>query len=186
MNNQICVFCDKEKRLKNKNCYYEQLMRFFNTFCRFTDKRGPDECWPWMGARNPKGYGRIYYIKKSIVAHRAAWMIQNSGDLIPKGLFVLHKCDNPWCVNYKHLFLGTAADNTKDMMLKKRHKTSNNSYFGSKVFQATINESIALEIKQKIKQKLTCPEIAKSLNINKHIVYDIKRNKTWKHVILKE
>lgn len=78
------------------------------------------ECWIWTGAR--MRYGYFQYGKKLIGAHRVAWELRNGP--IPDGLYVLHRCDNPPCVRPDHLFLGTAADNTADMVAKGRYRHS--------------------------------------------------------------
>ena len=77
------------------------------------------DCWVWIGALHSqaKMYGN-FRIGKPQKAHRASWLLFN-GD-IPNSFHVLHKCDNPWCVNPKHLFLGTNADNIKDKVKKGR------------------------------------------------------------------
>lgn len=58
--------------------------------------------------------------KKNIYVHRREWEKHNG--TIPKGMMVLHKCDNPPCYNIEHLFLGTAQENTDDMIVKGRSK----------------------------------------------------------------
>ena len=83
------------------------------------DKRGPDECWPWRACRHPRGYGKIGADAKTLVASRVAWEIAHQTQ-IPPGLFVLHSCDNPPCVNPAHLSLGTARDNLIDAISKGR------------------------------------------------------------------
>lgn len=84
------------------------------------DRRGADECWPWLAGHYPYGYGCIYLATKKRMepAHRASWMIHFGP--IPNRMHVLHKCDNPECVNPRHLFLGTNNDNVQDKMRKGR------------------------------------------------------------------
>lgn len=76
-------------------------------------------CWEWAAAKNGKGYGRIYAWGKQQSAHRVSYALAYGP--IPLGLFVLHHCDNPGCVNPNHLFLGTQKDNIHDMLRKGRH-----------------------------------------------------------------
>lgn len=77
-------------------------------------------CWLWDGRYSNAGYGTYGggRARERVQAHRLAWEEMNGP--IPDGLFVLHKCDVRGCVNVDHLFLGTAKDNTRDMMAKGR------------------------------------------------------------------
>jgi hypothetical protein len=78
-----------------------------------------DDCWLWMGSRNALRYGYGVYGKGGKYAHRLSWEIHH-GRPIPPGMNILHRCDNPPCVNPDHLFLGTQADNVVDMVRKGR------------------------------------------------------------------
>lgn len=77
------------------------------------------ECIEFSGLKDSHGYGKKFKNGKHWKAHRLAW-VQVNGH-IPAGMKVLHRCDNPACVNVEHLFLGSNKDNSQDMVAKGRH-----------------------------------------------------------------
>lgn len=91
-------------------------------FERYVMPGALDECWEWMGSRLPRGYGTYGRAKNKVLAHRAA--LARSGVEVPKGMKVLHSCDNPPCCNPAHLRVGTQADNVTDMWARGRANIS--------------------------------------------------------------
>lgn len=118
------------------------------------------------------------YHRKMMSAHRVSYELHNG--TIPDGLFVCHKCDNPACVNPKHLFLGTPDDNMKDKVKKGRHKWNPPTFHGekhpmAKLTQAQVDEIRGLFATNTYKKV----ELAKRFNIsNTHVGY-ILSGKAW-------
>lgn len=83
----------------------------------------PNGCLNWTASKFKDGYGQFRHdaSRPNVRAHRDAWELFQGP--IPDGFQVLHRCDNPACVNVDHLFLGTHQDNVLDKVCKKRHRT---------------------------------------------------------------
>jgi len=131
-----------------------------------------DNCWLWNGCCNRDGYGEIYYNKGYISTHRLSWIFAHQ--FIPEGMQVLHKCDNPPCVNPDHLFLGTHTDNMRDMNLKGRLNIPK----GELSCHARLNEKQIAEIRN---SPLLQRELAEIYHVSRSHIGNIKCNHKWKH-----
>jgi hypothetical protein len=140
-------------------------------------------CWEWTGSLFHDGYGQIWsgdYTEKGGPdmrgAHRVMWKYVN-GD--PGDLCVLHKCDNRLCVNPEHLFLGTHADNRRDMCAKGRDVKSLRCNAGEKNPQSKLTEDKVLEIR---KSRLPAKDLALKYGISLTQVYKILNRAKWTHI----
>ena len=144
---------------------------------RFWEKvevRDLHECWQWRASTKVGGYGKIADDDGRIqLAHRIAYRLV-FGDF-PLGLVVSHRCDNPGCVNPQHLFLGTQAENLRDMRIKRR----DNPPRGSRHPKARLDESLVARVRADVRSHR---RIAKDYGIGKSTVGMIKAGATWIHV----
>lgn len=146
-------------------------------FWQKVDRRSPNDCWLWTGGMHASGYGSGCTDKNSeeqILAHRLSWQLHFGS--IPDGLFVCHHCDNRPCVNPAHLFLGTPADNTRDMVQKNRQVQ------GESTRTAKLTISQVAEIRSRFANGETQTDIARNYNVSKSCIYLIVRSKNWKSV----
>ena len=110
------VKCGRQLAARNHTRSSEQAIEIF--WSRVDRSGGDKSCWNWTASRKPAGYGHMSWNGRENGTHRISWELAHGA--IPDGLFVLHACDNPRCVNPAHLFLGTHQDNVTDMMRKGR------------------------------------------------------------------
>lgn len=137
---------------------------------------GPDGCWEWQGHRQSRGYGIIGVNRKQVLTHRLSWELANGP--IPDGKNVCHKCDNPPCVNPRHLFIGTQADNMADKSKKGRA----GALAGEKHPRSKLTEMDVKCIRYLLSIGYTQQEIADKFNISQSNVNSINLRQLWKHV----
>jgi len=141
------------------------------------------DCWTWTASLSTAGYGR-FKIKSysSEAAHRVAYALANHEH--PKGMLVLHSCDNPKCVNPKHLRLGTAKDNMDDMFKRNRNKSSDQS--GANNSNSKLTEIQVLAIKGMIAEGRKNTHIAPEFGVTHQLISKIRRGHIWHEVNLPE
>jgi hypothetical protein len=137
-------------------------------------------CWEWIGQSLVSGYGRMRFDGTYQSSHRISWQMHYGS--IPKGLNVLHKCDNRLCVNPEHLFLGTQQDNMIDMVTKGRGNPPRGKFHTF----AKLTEEQVIEIYKRAKNGDGLTALARNFNVHMTTVFDIKTQRTWKHLTSKE
>ena len=137
------------------------------------------KCWEFQGSKDRNGYGLIAYDGKVRLVHRLAYMYFNNAsleDIAEK--VVMHKCDNPCCVNPKHLMLGTQSDNIHDMHRKGRGPNIRGENNGN----SKLTDYQAKKIKQLYDIGLSQEELSKMFNVSRRTVYNIRTGATWGHL----
>jgi len=132
------------------------------------------DCWKWIGSTTGKtGYGQMKWDGRLQVASRIAWQITHG--VIPKGLFVLHKCDNPKCVNPNHLFLGTKQDNMDDMKYKGRSPNNAGEFNPS----AKLKKLQVDEIRDRYAKGERQSELGKKYGVTRQTIWQVVHNIHW-------
>lgn len=194
---RTCVQCGKifhvypsQLRYRNVGCCNREcadLFRHKHVLRHFWDKiaaGGPDECWQWLGGTRRDGYGVFVlcgfrHIEER--AHRFMYSLVHSG--IPDGLYVLHTCDNPPCVNPNHLYAGTQLDNMHDCIARNRRPQYylepmlGSDHPNSKL---TTGDVLTIRARREAGEKLSV--IARDFPISRTTAGLICQRKAWKHV----
>lgn len=149
---------------------------------RFEEKFTPEPnsgCWLWIGAYGSRHgeYGIFFFVNRrdKQLAHRAAWWIYKG--TIPPGLQVNHKCNNSYCVNPEHLYLGTQQQNVADAVAcgvysrcrqGERSATHKLSLAQVKLIRASKDSSI---------------ELGRLYKVSRETIWSVRAGKSWKHVL---
>ena len=147
----------------------------FQRFIKHIKANKETRCWEWTRALDKGGYGIFNVNRKPVSAHR--WSYEYFKGKIPKGLYVLHKCDNPKCIRPSHLFLGTNQDNTKDRHIKGR------SASGEAVGTSLLTKSEVLMIRR-IYKKGDCTQksLANTFNVSRACIQAVVTRRNWQNV----
>lgn len=140
-------------------------VRFLRKVHSFDDDK---RCWGWAGAGKGNGYGHVSYQGANMGAHRMSFLLFN-GD-IPDGFDVCHSCDNRWCVNPAHLFLGTRGENMADAMRKGRTAGG---------IRKHLKEGKVQEIRRRIARGESNSHIASVLDVNRETIRNIKQGDAY-------
>ena len=145
--------------------------RFKNSF------KKTKSCWVWMGRMGTKGYGKIYWNGRLVGAHRYSYMLHHGLKKLKSSIFVCHHCDNRKCVNPKHLFLGSAKDNSNDSKNKLRHT------WGEKHPQSKLKEGDVMKILGLYENKnRSMASLSRDFKMSPTAIYSITRGITWNYL----
>lgn len=163
-------------------------MDLVEQFFRHVDKNGPlmlhmkTRCWEWTGVKSAAGYGGLQVNNKRALAHRVSYMLHHGE--IPEGdgyhgYCVCHRCDNPSCVNPKHLFLGSHFVNMRDRDAKNRRAAPPGSRHG----MAKSNERDVLSIRELRRTgRYTLAELGEMFGLSVSMISMIVNRKNWTHL----
>lgn len=143
---------------------------------------GPDACWPWTASvfKDRDGYGKFQAgtsraTTRVVYAHRFAVEL-TTGEPIPAGMDVCHRCDNPVCCNPAHLFIGTRAENVADMVAKDR------GHRGERHPNTHLTEDDVRAIRSAAAAGTRHQELAVAFGMNRRSIGLIVERRTWRHL----
>ncbi len=143
-----------------------------------TRAQGMSSCWEWARTKDSRGYGRTWVDGRRIFVHRIA-MVVYRGFSLESRLWVCHHCDNPSCFNPEHLYIGTAKENSSDMVNRKR----SNPPLGERQGRSFLNEHIIRRVRLMHKIGMKYIDIDNLLHLKLGHARSICVFKIWKHIL---
>ena len=145
-----------------------------------------DECWNWTADKFSNGYGKLRVKHdgrlRQLGAHRIAYLLTHFE--VPDDRFVCHSCDNPLCVNPKHLWLGTQADNMRDASSKDRVRGTYGKFrepdcAGEKNGQAKLTQSQVDEIRERYAAGVRQKQLAEKFGVLQSTISKLVKHQRW-------
>lgn len=128
-----------------------------------------DGCWEWKGAKDKDGYGILTFRGKTYRANRVS--LQLDGRPAGKGTYACHHCDNPACVNPRHLYPGTPSQNVADARRRKRLAV------GERRSKLTNDQVLAIRGDPR-----SCTQVCKDYGVSHSLISMIRSYRIWKHL----
>lgn len=172
-------------RVVSCGCYQKEVAKalaitqphpLIDRLLRYVTPDAENECWIWNGYKNEQGYGMIRYNGKQSFAHRMSYEIHTGP--ITKGRLLMHSCDNPSCVNPKHLSEGTSQDNSDDMHAKGRNRANPGESNGNSKLKA----DDVIQIRQMLAQGSSHSKTAAQFGVSKKLISNIQHRRAWGHI----
>lgn len=172
-------FCSNRCRLTDASSAHNQELRFMRKV-----QIGRDgDCWRWIGAFVPNGYGYFSLNRRVMHAHRAAFMLFRGP--IPAGLNICHQCDNQWCVNPEHLWPGTQKENIADCIAKGRKVDPPVTDWQNRTkphHWQKLSENEVKRIKRRLADGDRQADIARDFRVRPEAISKIKLGQRWAYL----
>lgn len=148
------------------------------------DRRGPDDCWPWLGNVNAKGYGMVVDGKRWIGTANSVALALHLGRPLFPGMQACHSCDTRYpknsfeyraCVNPAHLWEGSNSQNQLDAHQKGRRK-----FKGEGSPRAKLSEEDVMSIRTH--REKTNKEMARLFGVCEATISHIRTGRNWSHI----
>lgn len=194
------VCADKGKSIDSRN-----IERMAARFWKYVDRRGPVECWPWIGASGAYGYGSFGWGGRctatgyaiTAFAHRFALAVETGRigpDMrITTDLYALHSCDNRKCCNPAHLRWGTHLENIQDMVERGRVQKGETHYSflrpeavprGERRRGSKLTNHDVYAIRRRFDRGgVTAPQLSEEYGVSRASIDDILQRRTWRHIV---
>lgn len=141
---------------------------------------GPGECLDWALGKSPEGYGRIWVHDTGLMVHRAVGLVSAGLDLMTtdSSVFVLHSCDRPSCCNPDHLRIGTAKENSQDMI--RRGRTYDRRGTGNP--KAILTEDQVMDIRRREATGTSRRSLEEEFGVSKSTIGYLVTGRSWSHL----